>query len=145
MLKVKEIINQMPVISTDTPIDSIEISTSENSSTREKFIKDNSYRLFIRSTNIDDIYKFGCQQLIKTLDHGVGYIWPSRSSIINGQFDTEIADVYINDANHLYGMSIDLLKSLLEDYYNEKITIDKCEFGYDDGKEILYKFIIIDD
>lgn len=41
MLKVKEIINQIPVISTDTPIDSVETSICESSSTREKFIKDN--------------------------------------------------------------------------------------------------------
>lgn len=45
-------------------------------------------RLFVKKTNIEGIFTYGCEQLVEEYyGHSMGYIWASRASVMNGAFD----------------------------------------------------------
>lgn len=52
-------------------------------------------RLFVRKTNIEGIFKYGAEQTCdEYMGHGKGYIWSSRASVMNKEFDTALIEAY---------------------------------------------------
>ena len=137
MLKIIDVINQIPIIESD---ETIEIINGVEGIKAEKFIKNNNYRLFARKTNIENLYKYGSQQLISGGGHGIGYVWQSRCSLINGQLNLNLSEVRSVNGN-IFGLDINVIKSLLEEYYDCSINIETITFGDNDNKEIKYNFV----
>lgn len=50
-------------------------------------------RLFVKKTNIEGIFTYGCEQLAdEYFGHSKGYIWASRASVMNGAFDIALIE-----------------------------------------------------
>lgn len=77
--------------------------------------------LFIRKTNIDGIFTYGYMQTggDPIYGHGPGYVWASRASVMNANFDVALIEAcYRSEGSYTYrSCSIDLahLEKLLED------------------------------
>lgn len=97
--------------------------------------------LFIRKTNIEGIFTYGYMQ--KEADpiygHGPGYVWASRASVMNANFDVALIEAcYKLEGSYCYqACSIDLahLEKLLEDTEYE---IDWTPHVSDSG-DVSYK------
>lgn len=51
--------------------------------------------IFVKDTNIKGIYTYGCKTLTSDyFGHPPGYIWSSRASVMNKQFNLSLVDVY---------------------------------------------------
>lgn len=74
--------------------------------------------VFIERTNIEGIFKYGIKQLFDDGEHGHGYIWHSRASVMNQYFGCALIDIYYRKEGNLpyQTCSIDLahLEPLLE-------------------------------
>lgn len=64
--------------------------------------------LFLQETNIKGVYRYGLKQLKDTADHKAGYIWTSRTGVINHVFSKRMTEIVIDswggfcvDANEL--------------------------------------------
>ena len=81
---------------------------------------DGNSRLFVKSTNIEGIYKYGSEQLCDSyMGHEKGYIWSSRASVMNKAFDIALIEAcYKVEGDFSYTVcSIDLVR--FEDILNE--------------------------
>ena len=74
--------------------------------------------VFIERTNVPGIFKYGVKQLFDDGEHGPGYIWHSRASVMNQYFGCALIDIYYKKEGSLFYQtcSIDLahLEPLLE-------------------------------
>ena len=74
--------------------------------------------VFIERTNVPGIFKYGVKQLFDDGEHGPGYIWHSRASVMNQYFGCALIDIYYKKEGSLsyQTCSIDLahLEPLLE-------------------------------
>lgn len=91
----------------------------------EKIIYDDADRpeskLFLRKTNIEGIYTYGCEQLLPShFGHEAGYIWASRPSVMNKAFDVCLYEAgYTNDSSRCFkSCAIDLVQfaEILKEY-----------------------------
>ena len=104
-----------------------------------KEIKDGE--LFICKTSIDGIFTYGYMQTEgdQIYGHGPGYIWASRASVMNANFDVALVEAfYRSEGSYSYqSCSIDLahLEELLEDTEYE---IDWTPYIFDNG-DVKYK------
>ena len=56
-------------------------------------IEDGDYRLFVRKTNIEGIFLYGSEQLCEYwMGHEKGYVWSSRASVMNKEFDIALIE-----------------------------------------------------
>ena len=82
-------------------------------------LQDEESLVFVEYTNIEGIFKYGVKQLYNSRDHGYGYIWHSRASVMNKYFGCAMIDIYYRKEGTLpyYTCAIDLahLEPLLED------------------------------
>lgn len=99
-------------------------------------IKDN-HRLFVKKTNIDGIYTYGCEQLVDNWEHKKGYIWSSRPSVMNKVFDTKLIYVYYRAKDRVSyrycAIDIEHLDELLEGTEYEVDTtpiVDESDIEY---------------
>ncbi len=96
--------------------------------------------LFIANTNIEGIFFYGYEQ--KKSDyfgHGPGYIWSSRASVMNANFDVALIEAcYKKEGSSYCCCSIDLarLEPLLKDTEYE---IDWTPYPSEDGTDVHYK------
>lgn len=97
--------------------------------------------LFIRKTNIEGIFTYGYMQneADPVHGHGPGYVWSSRASVMNANFDVALIEAcYKLEGSYCYqSCSIDLahLEKLLEDTEYE---IDWTPHVSDNG-DVNYK------
>lgn len=97
--------------------------------------------LFVTNTNIDGIFRYGLEQTKEDyFGHGPGYIWHSRASVMNANFDVALIDAYYKEeGSYSYTTcAIDLarLESLLEDTEYE---IDWTPYPSEDGTDVHYR------
>lgn len=76
--------------------------------------------IFIRATNIEGIFTYGCKSLKDDYwGHKAGYIWSSRVGVMNQEFDVALMECYYKtaDENSYICCAIDLahLEAVLED------------------------------
>ena len=100
-------------------------------------------RLFVKRTNIEGIFTYGCEQLRDVyLGHYKGYIWASRASVMNKMFDIALFECnYKTKGEVSYRTcAIDLahLEQLLEDTDYE-INWEPIEDGEDVDYELKKK------
>ena len=98
-----------------------------------KLVENNAYELYYQKTNIEGLYLYGCKQLYDGWDHKAGYIWSSRASCINKNFDTMLIPVRFNGT--YCAMDANILKPLVELYYNNRCEIkvkenSRCDLWY---------------
>lgn len=76
-------------------------------------------RLFVRKTNIEGIFTYGCEQLAdEYMGHRAGYIWSSRAACMNAVFDCALVECNYTTSGYSYtSCAIDCahLEPLLED------------------------------
>ena len=134
MLKINSISGDRYYISSDVPVQKKDkiFSAVVDRGTRE---------LFCGDTNIDGVSYYGCKQLGADYDHGVGYVWSSRSSCINGQFGTQLTEVILN-GTALWSMDINALKELVSKYTGKEYYIEKFYYPFDKNKEEPYYRLI---
>ena len=94
-------------------------------------------RLFVKKTNIDGIYTYGCEQLVDSWDHKKGYVWSSRPSVMNKVFDTKLIYAYYKAKDSVSycccAIDIEHLKELLEgtDYeVRETPIVEKSDITF---------------
>lgn len=91
--------------------------------------------LFCETTNVPNVYHFGCKQLVDDWNHSAGYVWSSRAGCINGQFGLQLYDdCVINDVG-CWHVDINLLKTLMEEYTGKKYAVEQYYPSYDKDKE----------
>ena len=55
--------------------------------------EDGDCRLFVRKTNIEGIFLYGSEQLCEYwMGHEKGYVWSSRASVMNKEFDIALIE-----------------------------------------------------
>lgn len=70
---------------------------------KEKELKDDSLRgILFYDKYSDGTYQYGLKALVPYMDHGVGYIWSSRASVINEVFGTKLVDVALKTPDEPY-------------------------------------------
>lgn len=142
MLKVVNVTAKIYIESDIPPVKNEEVIHSKIY-VHSKIYDHNLYELFVQKTNIEGVYTYGSKQLFDSATHGAGYIWSSRASVINGQFNMQIEDVVLN-GSYMYAMDVNLIKTLLEEYYGEKVAIEKYFPSYDkEQEEPRYRFNIV--
>lgn len=97
--------------------------------------------LFITNTNVDGIFCYGYEQKKRDyFGHGPGYVWASRASVMNANFDVALVEAcYKKEGSYSYTTcAIDLarLELLLKDTEYE---IDWTPHPSQDGTDVYYK------
>lgn len=80
--------------------------------------------LFITNTNVEGIFRYGYEQKKEDyMGHGPGYIWHSRASVMNANFDVMFMEAYYKEegSNTYTTCAIDMVRH--EELFNE--------YGYD--------------
>lgn len=97
-------------------------------------------RLFVRGSNLEGFYTYGCEQLTDNWEHKAGYIWSSRASVMNAAFDLQLIDcVYFKKGSYTpisCAVSARVLQKLLQgtNYridWEPRISKDKVDVNYD--------------
>lgn len=73
---------------------------------------DRDLRLFVKSTNVAGLYKYGAEQLEDSYDHRKGYVWSSRASVMNKAFNLQTIECLYD--NRFYALDLARLEELLE-------------------------------
>lgn len=90
----------------------------EDISKQTKLVDNNEYELFYTQTNVPHIIRFGCKQLKDDYRNKAGYIWSSRASCINKEWNTRYIQAYIN--NSCFGIDADFAALILEAYLKKQ-------------------------
>lgn len=105
----------------------------------EKEVEDGTY--FVRKTNIDGIFKYGFRQNKEDyFGNPAGYVWSSRASVMNKQFNLALIDVvYKREKSYLpisCSMDVAHLEQLLS---GTEYTIDKSPREND--TDVVYRVV----
>lgn len=108
-----------------------------------KIVDNGTSELFCESTNVPGVYNFGCKQLNDRYDHKAGYVWSSRASCINREFDTQLCDNTSVNGSWIWNLDINVLKTLVEEFTGKEYRIEKFYSSYDeDHREPKYKLVV---
>ena len=105
----------------------------------EKEVEDGTY--FVRKTNIDGIFTYGLKQNKEDyFGNPAGYIWSSRASVMNKQFNLALIEIVYKKENSYCptscSMDVAYLKQLLS---NTEYTIDKSPRESD--TDVTYRIV----
>ena len=78
-------------------------------------------RVFVKATNIPDVYRYGAEQLTDSWDHKAGYIWSSRPGVLNALFSEEFIDIVYNNCCGYVMRASDVEKYISDDYYISRV------------------------
>jgi hypothetical protein len=126
MLKITKISGDTYYITSDEKIESTEIIES-------KVVEDGKEELYYKGTNVPGVFTFGCKQLTDGVYHKAGYVWSSRTGVINGEFNTRLVYAVICGCGY-WSIDVDTLKDLVEEYTGKKYSIEKYYNFYDHGE-----------
>jgi hypothetical protein len=76
--------------------------------------------LFITNTNVEGIFRYGYEQMkADYFGHGPGYVWHSRASVMNANFDVMLMEAYYKEegSNTYTTCAIDMVR--YEELFNE--------------------------
>lgn len=76
-------------------------------------LADKAHRYFIKRTNIPGVYTYGIEQLEEEcLGHSRGYVWASRTGVMNRTFDVALTEaLYKKEGDTTYrSCAIDLVR-----------------------------------
>lgn len=79
-----------------------------------KLMKNDTYELFYKKTNIPGLYDYGYKQLIDTWDHKAGYVWASRPSCLNSVFGTRFITCLVGC--QVFALDVEVLEELLKSW-----------------------------
>lgn len=105
----------------------------------EKEVEDGTY--FVRKTNIDGIFTYGFKQNKEDyFGNPAGYVWSSRASVMNKQFNLALIEVVYKKENSYCPISCSMDVAYLEQLLSDtEYTIDKSPRESD--TDVTYRIV----